>query len=322
MVLGFGALQFVLDRGERQDWFDSTFITGLAVFAVLALAAFVIRELTTPEPMLDFGILADRNFTLGSVVMAMAGFGFYASMLLLALYTQKVMGYDAWTSGLVLAPSGFGQAAMLLLVGRLVTRVDQRLLLSFGVLMNGLATLLMSHVTVGSDFWSLALPRLVQGIGMGFIFVPLQMLALASVPVTQLPNATALFNVVRNVGGSVGVAISTALLGRRAQVHQSALVSHVSAWDPETAERLRLWTEHFLARGADATTAGRQAIAMLYRETQVQSQVLAFMDDFRLLAVMYAGLVALIFFMHRVRVEAPERTRSSREPGVPAMAAE
>jgi DHA2 family multidrug resistance protein len=322
MVVGFGALQLVLDRGEREDWFGSRFITGLAILAIAALAGFALRELTTLEPMLDLGILADRNFTLGSIVMAIAGFGFYASMLLLALYTQKLMGYDAWTSGLVLAPSGIGQAFMLVLVGRLVTRVDQRVLLSFGVLTNGMAALLMSHVTVGSDFWSLALPRLVQGIGMGFIFVPLQMLALASVPIAQLPNATALFNVVRNVGGSVGVAISTALLGRRAQVHQSTLVGHVNAWDPETSERLRRWTDHFLGHGADTATAGHQAVAMLYRETQAQSQVLAFIDDFRVLAVMYAALVVLIVFMHRVRVEPAERARSAAEPAVPAMAAE
>jgi DHA2 family multidrug resistance protein len=199
-------------------------------------------------------------------------------------------------------------------VGRLVTRTDQRLILCFGVLMNGLATLLMSHVTLGSDFWSLAWPRLVQGIGMGCIFVPLQMLALASVPISQLPNATALFSVVRNVGGSVVVAISTTLLSRRAQTHQSALVAHVSIWDPETAERLRQWTDHFLARGADTVTAGRQAMAMLYRETQLQAQVLAFMDDFRMLAVMYAALVVLVLLMRRVRTAPAPATKSPTEP--------
>jgi DHA2 family multidrug resistance protein len=275
----------------------------MAVVAAVTMAAFVIRELTAREPMLDLRILTDRNFTMGSVIMALAGFGFYASMLLLALLTQKLMGYDAWTSGLVLAPSGLGQALMLLLVGRMVGRTDARLLLSFGVLMNGLATLLMSHVTLGSDFWALAWPRMIQGIGMGFIFVPLQTLALASVSMRELGNATALFSVVRNIGGSAGIAISTTLLSRRAQVHQSTLVANVHPWDPETGERLRQWTEHFLSHGADASTAARQALAMLYRETQAQAQVLAFIDDFRLLAVMYAGLVLLIFFMHRAEPE-------------------
>ncbi len=322
MVLAFGGLQVVLDRGEREDWFDSAFISGLTLVAVLALVAFVARELTAREPMLDLSIFADRNFTMSSAVMALAGFGFYASMLLLALYTQKLMGYDAWTSGLVLAPSGIGQALILLLVGRLVTRVDQRWLLSIGVLMNGLATLLMSHVTLSSDFWGLAWPRLIQGIGMGFVFVPLQTLALASVTVSQLPNATALFSVVRNIGGSAGIAIVTTLLSRRSQVHQSTLVAHVHLWDPETTERLRHWTEHFLTHGADTTTAGRRALAMLYRETQTQAQVLAFIDDFRLLAVMYAGLVILILLMRRVQPEPSERSQPVAERALPSAAAE
>jgi MFS transporter, DHA2 family, multidrug resistance protein len=322
MIVGFGGLQLVLDRGEREDWFDSGLIAGLTVLAIAALTAFVIRELTADEPLLDLSMLADRNFTVGSVVMSMAGFGFYASMLLLALYTQKLMGYDAWTSGLVLAPSGIGQAVMLLFVGYLVNRCDQRILLSFGVLMNGLATFMMSNVTLNIDFWSLAFPRLLQGLGMGCIFVPLQMLAFASIPMRHLPNATALFSVVRNIGGSAGVAISTTLLTRRAQLHQSALVANVHVWDPETTERLRLWTQHFQARGADTVTAGQQAVAMLYRETQAQAQVLAFMDDFRMLALMYAGLVLLIFFMHRMRTERLGSKDSADERAVAAAAAE
>jgi DHA2 family multidrug resistance protein len=321
MVVGFGALQLVLDRGEREDWFDSGFIAALAVSAALALVAFVIRELVAREPLLDLAVFTDRNFTLGSIVMSLAGFGFYASMLLLALYTQKLMSYDAWTSGLVLAPSGIGQALMLLLVGRLVTRVDQRLLLGFGVLMNGLATYLMSYVTLSTDFWSLAWPRLIQGIGMGCIFVPLQTLALATISVAQLPNATAAFSVVRNVGGSMGVAVATTLLTRRAQVHQNTLVAHVDVWDPETATRLGNWTQHFWRQGADTFTAGRQALSMLYRDAIGQAQVMAFIDDFRLLAVLYASLIVLIPFMQAIHHEEPSEPRPSGEAVAPLPAA-
>jgi DHA2 family multidrug resistance protein len=203
----------------------------------------------------------------------------------------------------------------------LVNRVDQRLILSFGVLTNGLATFLMSNVTLTIDFWSLALPRLIQGVGMGCIFVPLQMLAFASIPIRQLPNATALFSVVRNIGGSAGVAISTTLLTRRAQMHQSALVANVHVWGLETTERLRLWTQHFQSHGADAVTAAQQGVAMLYRETVAQAQVLAFMDDFRLLAVMYAGLVVLILLMRRVRTVPAERADADDERAVAAATA-
>lgn len=144
---------------------------------------------------------------------------------------------------------------------------------------------------------------------MGFIFVPLQTLALLTVPMHQLSNATAVFSVVRNVGGSVGVAIATALLTRRAQHHQTTLVSHIDAWDPETAERLRQWTDHFLAHGSDAATAARQAVAALYRSTVEQAQVLSFGDDFLLLAIVYGSLVLLIPFMQRA--ERPGKTLSA-----------
>ena len=321
MVLGFGTLQLMLDRGEREDWFDSGTIVALGVFAVCALAAFVIRELLAREPILDLSIFGDRNFALGSVVMAGAGLGFYASMLLLALVTQKQMGYDAWTSGLVLAPAGLGQAVVLLIVGRLVSTADQRLILAVGVVLNGTATYLMSHVTLTADFWALAWPRFVQGIGMGCIFVPLQTLALHTIPPHQMGHATAAFNMVRNIGGGIGVAFATAMLARRSQFHQSTLAEHVDVWSVETAERLRGWAGHFWAHGADTFTAERRALAMLYRDTVGQAQVLAYADDFRLISVLYWALLALILAMHRVGGES-EREAPSGERGPAAVAAE
>src|SRR5262245_14867930 len=133
MIMGFGSLQLMLDRGEREDWFESSVITLLAVLAVTAIAAFLLRALTAAEPVLDLSVFNDRNFGVGSLIMASVGFGFYASTVLLALYSQKIMAYDAWTSGMVLAPGGIGNMMALLVSGRLVRRVDQRLLLGFGL---------------------------------------------------------------------------------------------------------------------------------------------------------------------------------------------
>jgi DHA2 family multidrug resistance protein len=139
MVLGFGCLQLTLDWGEREDWFDSRLIVNLSVVAVCALGAFVWRELTVKDPILDFTVFANRNFALGTSFIATAVFTFYSSMLLLALYTQKLLGYDAWSSGAVLAPGGIGNLISLLIAGRLVTRVDQRGLLGLGLVLNGTA---------------------------------------------------------------------------------------------------------------------------------------------------------------------------------------
>ncbi|MBI4562246.1 MAG: DHA2 family efflux MFS transporter permease subunit [Candidatus Rokubacteria bacterium] len=321
MVIGFGSLQLFLDRGEREDWFDSDWIVALALVAGCALAGFLIRELTTPEPILNLSVFRDRNFATGTCFIAMVGLGLYSSMLLVALYTQKLLGYDAWTAGTVLAPGGFGNMLSLVAAGRLVAHMDQRVLLGLGCVLNAVGLYFMSNLTLGVDYWNLVWPRFLQGLGLGFIFVPLTTLALATIEKDKLGNATAAYNVFRNLGGSVGVALATTLLARRSQFHQASLVNHINVWDSETRARLTGWTNHFLNRGADPFTAQRRALAMLYHDAVGQAQVLAYMDDFWLLALLFSGILLLIPFMRRVRAEPGDRApleTSGRVEGLPA----
>jgi MFS transporter, DHA2 family, multidrug resistance protein len=240
--------------------------------------------------------------------------GFFSSMVLLALFTQKVLGYDAWTSGLVLAPGGVGNLLSLVVAGRLITRLDQRWLLALGCLLNAYATYEMATVTLTADYWALAWPRLVQGAGVGFIFVPLNTVALATIPRERMGNATALLNVVRNLGGAIGVALLTTLLARRSQAHQAVLVAHVDVWDVETAERLRAWATHFAAQGADAFTAERRAVGVLYQEVTKQAQLLAFADDFWLLFLLFCGSLLLLPMLQRVRIDRAPRDAGDAAP--------
>jgi len=304
MVVGFGCLQLVLDRGEHEDWFDSPLIVMLSVVAVVAVAGFIIRELTAREPILDLGVFRDRNFATGSTLVMLVGLGLYSSMLLVALYTQKLLAYDAWNSGAVLGPGGVGNLISLIIAGRLVTRMDQRVLVASGCLINAVSLYMMAHLTLTMDYWSLVVPRFIQGFGLGFIFVPLVTLTLATIDRQRLGNATSAFNVLRNLGGSVGVALATTFLVRRSQQHQSTLGANVNAWDPETAARLKQWTLHFAARGSDSFTAERQATAMLYHDIVGQAQVLAYADDFWLLAVLFTVLPLAVVLMRRVRTPA------------------
>ncbi len=289
MVLGFGCLQLFLDRGEREDWFDSTLIVTLAIVAGVALVGFVARELLAKDPVLDLAVFTDRNFAFGATFIALIGLGMFSSMVLLALYSQKLLGYDALTSGLVLAPGGVGNMFSLILCGRLVTRVDQRVLLTFGCLVNALSLYMMSNLTLGMDYWTL----------------------------------TPAYNVLRNLGGSVGIALATTLLAQRSQFHQQNLVSHVTVWDPATQERLARWTSHFLAHGSDAFTAQRQAVAMLYQDAVGQAQVLAYADDFWLLAILFSIVPLFLPLMRRVRVDPvlpreEEEGEGGRVPPLPA----
>jgi MFS transporter, DHA2 family, multidrug resistance protein len=321
MVAGFGCLQLALDWGQRADWFDSDLIVGLTLCAAAALVAFVLRELTAPEPILDLSVFTSRNFALGSMVIALAVVAFHSSMLLLALYTQTLLRYDAWSSGLVLAPGGLGNMMSLMVAGQLVARMDQRLLLATGALINLVALLWMSNLTLGMDFWSLAAPRFLQGIGMGFVFVPLQTLALSTVRLDRLANATAAFNVVRNVGASIGIATVTTLLARRAQYHQAMLVERADVTSPMTSARLQEWAGHFSAHGSDPVTAHRQALATFYRQAVDQAHVKAFVDDLWLLAMLFVVILLLVPLMRRVRVEETDRRlpeRPGRVEGLPA----
>jgi DHA2 family multidrug resistance protein len=317
MVTGFACLQLVLDRGEREDWFESSLIVTLALVAVAALAAFLIRELTTLDPILDLTVFTDWNFATGATLSAIVGFGMYSSMLLVAVFTQKLLHYDAWTAGLVLAPGGLGNIFSLFTSG-IITRVDQRLMLAFGCVLNAISLYFMTSLTLGMDYWSLAWPRFLQGFASGFIYVPMSTLTLATVRRDRLVNATAVYSMLRNVGGSIGIAVVTTLLAQRSQYHQATLVGHVNVWDPQTQERLAHWTRYFTTLGSDAFTAQRQAVGMVYRETVAQAQLLAYTDDFWLLAVMFALVPLVLPLMRRIRLE--PKTSTTAAPAEPARA--
>src|SRR5262245_17107610 len=312
MVAGFGCLQLVLDRGEREDWFESQTIAVLTAIALCALVGFVIRELTTRDPILDLTVFTDRNFATGATLSMIIGFGTFSGMLLVAVFTQKLLGYDAWTSGLVLAPGGIGNIFSLFASG-IVTRVDQRVMLGFGCLLNAVSLYMMTSLTLGMDYWALAIPRFIQGFALGFVFVPLSTLTLATIRRDKLVNATAVYGMSRNVGGSIGIAVVTTLLAQRSQLHQTTLVSHITPWDQATRERLTQWASHFITRGSDAFTAERQAMAMLYRETVTQAQMLAYADDFWAVAVMVASVPRCLPLMRRIRLEpsTPATARAS-----------
>jgi DHA2 family multidrug resistance protein len=175
----------------------------------------------------------------------------------------------------------------------------------------------MSVLTLSVDFWGLALPRFVQGLGVGFIFVPLTAVALATIPREKMGNATAALNIVRNLGGGIGVALVSTLLSRRTQEHQSTLVAHVNPFDTETAARLSAWTERFAAHGADAFTAQRRAMATMYGEVTRQAQVLAFADDFWLLFLVFSSTLLLLPLLQRVMHEPPSAARAARADATP-----
>jgi DHA2 family multidrug resistance protein len=299
LVAGVGALQVALDQGERLDWFDSAAITALVTLAVFALGGFVLWELSHAHPIVDLRVLANRTFALGTLLIALVGFGLYGSFVLLTFYAEHLLRYDALTAGWVLAPGGVGSLLSLAVAGRLADRVDPRWLVSAGAAIIAYSLILMGSLSLGADFWAVLWPRFVQGLGMGLVFVPLTTMSLAAVSPPDLPTATGIFNVVRNIGGSVGIAVTTAWLSRLTQVHLTALVGHVTPWSAVAAERLARLQDIYLAGGADADTARLQALRHLHDEVQRQAAMKAFADDFLRLAALFVVMVPLVWVMRR-----------------------
>jgi DHA2 family multidrug resistance protein len=304
LVAGIGSLQVALDQGERLDWFDSSAITTLVVVAAISLTAFVLWELRVAHPLVDLRVLANRTFALGTFLISVIGFGLYSSFLLLTFYTEHLLRYDALTAGWVLAPGGVGSLISLAIGGRLVDRIDPRWLISLGTGIIAYSLFLLGTLSLGADFWAVLWPRFVQGFGMGLVFVPLTTMTLTAVSQAELPTASGLFNVLRNVGGSVGIAVTTTWLSRQTQVHMSTLIGHVTPWSAATADRLARLQDVYLAAGVDADTARRQALRHLYDEVQRQASMNAFADDFLRLAAIFAVMVPLVWVMRR-RSDAP-----------------
>jgi len=301
LAIGIGALQVVLDRGQREDWFSSGLVIRLSLVSVLALAIFVARELTTVEPVLDLRVLRHWTFAVGTGLVVLMSAGLYGAVVLSPLYTQLVMGYTPLWAGLVLAPGGLSTMITMLVAGALISRIDPRWILGTGAAVGALAMSMMATLNLEADFWRVMWPRFVQGLGIGFMFVPLSTVTLAAVERRELGHASSLYNVMRNLGGSIGIAAMSTFLERGAQLHQARLVAHISAYDPETWERAQALVTGFVARGADPHTAQQQAWGAMYELVQKQALFLAFLDDFWRLTWLFLLLIPFLLLMRRPR---------------------
>jgi DHA2 family multidrug resistance protein len=299
LTVGLGCLQIVLDRGEREDWFDSSFIVCLAIIAVVCLLLFIIVELRVASPVVNLRIFKNRSFTSGNLIMFLGFFSFFGSIVLMPIYLQNLMGYTAFLAGLILGPGGVPTLFLMPIIGRLIGRLDSRILLSIGVLTNAYALFVMSHLNLDADFWTIIWPRIIQGIGISFFFVPLSTLTLSSIPKPQMGNGSAIFNLLRNLGGSFGVAFITTVLSRRTQFHQSHLSEGFSIYDFKLQQAAPTLQGFLQGRGVEGTTAKQGALEILYGLLQKQAAMLGFDDVFYLLFIFFLCLVPLIWVIRR-----------------------
>ncbi len=317
LALGFGSLQVVLDTGQRKDWFSSDYIRFFAVVCVASLVARVVRELMAKDPVVDLRALTNRSFATGVFLITQLGFVLYASLVLLPIYLQTLLGYPAYDAGLALSPRGVGSLLMMPVVGHLTSKTDPRRLLVIGLVLGGFTMFQLSYLNLNAGYWDIFWPQVLQGVALAFLFIPLMALSVASIAKEKMGNATSIFNLMRNIGGSFGIAIMTTFLARRAQFHQVRLVENVSQGDLETRTLITGMQAWFHLRGADVVTANRKALAAVYGLVQKHASMMTFVEAFWIMAVMFLALLPFVLLLryrpHPAHPQAGERDERLRE---------
>jgi DHA2 family multidrug resistance protein len=279
------SLQYVLERGQHDDWYQSDAIWILTIVAVGGLALFIIKALRDRHPLVDLNVFRFRTFTIGNIIGAISGFGLFGTSLVLPLFFQTVLGFTAFDTGMALLPGAIATAISMLIVGRLTGKIDSRILVGFGMIVFGISTWWMGALNEHAGYWDVFWPRLVQGFGLGFLFVPLSTVTLGAVPKEELAGASGVSALLRQLGGSFGIAVLTTLLAREAAIAQNELASGV-------------------------TQTHGYSIGTLTQLVGTAAQVISYDYLFRVSAIIFFISAPLVIFM-----------RPSRRSGAVAMAA-
>jgi DHA2 family multidrug resistance protein len=299
LTVGIGCLQIVLDQGQREDWFASQFILWLSVISLAGLVFFIVNEYYAEHPIVDLHIFKNLTFASGNVIGFALFFTLFGSLIMLPICLQTLMGYTAFLAGWVLGPGGVMAMISMPIAGRLITRVNPKAVLFVGAMITAWSMLMMSWFNLSTDFYTVAWPRIVMGFGMGLVFVPLTTLTMSWIHKEEMGNASSVFNLLRMLGGSFGVAFASTLVSRRTQLHHGRLSEGMSVLDRNFQEALPqvsgiLRDQGFAPSQLDAGTLG-----LLYKKLVQESTMMAFNDTFFVLAVLMAVSGLLILFMKR-----------------------
>ena len=302
LALGIACLQIMLDKGQEDDWFSSNFIRTLCVFAVVGLGAFIIRELTTDHPIVDLSVFKIRTYATGVFLMTVLGFVLYGSTVLIPLLLQTLLGYPALQAGIAMLPRGLGSFIAMPAVGALLTKVKAHYLLVCGVLLGAFAMWRLSHLTMDVGYWNFFGALIWQGIGMGLIFIPLTTITNDPIPVERMGNATSIFNLMRNIGASIGISMVQTVQIRHAQMHISTLTANVTPTNLQAQGLVNGMKGMMMSQaGADPATAQRMANGAIENIIRQQAAIMSFNDVFWLLAIMFLAMLPFILLMRPPR---------------------
>ncbi len=305
LAVWIGSLQIALDLGQEHDWFSSPFITALIVTSVIGVVAFIIREWVVKEPVVDLHVFKIRTYSTGVFLMTTLGFVLYGSLVLLPIMLQTLLGYPALQAGIAMAPRGMGSLIGMPLVGLLIGKIDARKMVALGLLAGAFTLIWLGELNLNAGYWDIFWPQFFQGLGLSAIFVPLTTISMDPISREKMGNATSLFNLMRNLGGSIGIAVTGTLLSRNTQAYVNVFGANVDAYSPNTQRAFDAARGGFMAGGADPVTATQRAYGALFGMVQQQASMVSFVQLFRLLGGIFLLLIPLILLMKRPRGGGP-----------------
>jgi MFS transporter, DHA2 family, multidrug resistance protein len=304
MAVALGTLQIILDKGQQDDWFAAAWIRWFTFASATSLIVFIVWELKTAQPIVRLQVFRDRNFAVGTFLFALVGVVLYSAITLIPLFLQPLMGYSALQSGLAVSPRGLGALLTMPLVGYLTDKVDFRKLIGGGFFLVAVSLWIISDLSLQTPIGNIAWPSVLTGVGLSMLFVPLTTVSMGTLAQKDIGNASGVFNLMRNLGGGFGVSLLTTYLARHSQANQTVLISHLTPWDIPYRHRLGE-IQNYLGTRMAPSEAARHAQGLIYDSLLKQSQLLAFVESFRMLAILSVVCIGVAMFLRRVRQRRP-----------------
>jgi DHA2 family multidrug resistance protein len=319
LIAGVGALQIVLERGDKEGWFESGWITFLSLLAAVGVVGFIWRELTTGHPVVNLRLMKSRTFAVGMLFNFILGFGLFGSVFVIPVFAQSFLGFTATDTGALLIPGSLATAFMMPIIGKaLQKKFPPHVFSGIGFVLFFLSTWMLSHMSsesgAGNFFW----PLVIRGVGLGLIFIPLTTMTLVELKGRDIPQGTGLSNMIRQLGGSFGVALMATFIERRTAFHKEVLAERITAFNAAAAERLNGIAHLFISKGSDPASAHARALTLIDRVTAKQASLLSYLDTFYVIGFFFLACIPLLF-LFRAR-EAGARKEGKENDGAAAPA--
>lgn len=310
LILWLVTLQFVLDNGQKSDWFASAWVCWTSLVSFASMVFFFVWELNYKNSIIDLKVFKDRNFAVGTILVTMVNAILYSSLAILPLFLQSLLGYTAYNSGLAITPRGMGCLATIILAGIIANKIDARIQIGIGFLLLAISNFLFGTMNLGISMQNIIIPNIICGAALGLTFIPLTTLSFNTLKNEQMTNASGIQSLMKNIGGAIGTSIVSTMIIRGAQVHQNNLVSHLTSFNPVFMERIGA-IKHMLAIQAGPVVAEQKANFLIYIELLKQSSLGSYVDSFRLFGLLCLCLIPAVFVFRKAKSSKDDNSMAS-----------